>query len=163
MGGVVSLSSLTSPLAVKYIERVARPMAAMSVEDGALLIVRGYMAHLLVEQDPAAFSVHDIPVLGDLPPLNRRGRPPQDLLLRVVKATKRQFPAICALEPPVWEGLVVAAAGHAHARSRRARADGSSDAASGDALDITLVDGLLRTGWVLRQVDIAYGLHPEQS
>ena len=174
---VISLSELTSPLIVSYVERVARPMGAMSAPAGARIGVRGYLAHLLVETDPVAFGVDDIPVLGSLPPLNRHGRPPQDLLTRVVKATRRQFPVICALGPAAWDGFVVATTGHVHTEARKAAgagaAGGSARSATGAAggsvgaqpepgyLDPLLVDGLLRTGWVLRQVDLAYGMEPE--
>ena len=110
---IVSLSDLSSALAVEYVERVARPMGALSARTGALLVVRGYLAHVLVEGDAAAFGIVDVPVLGNLPPL-RHGRPPQGLLTRVVKASRRQFEVICALSPAAWEGFVVATTGHVH-------------------------------------------------
>lgn len=145
--GLVSLSALTSALAVEYVERVARPVAALSPPAGVRLVARGYVAHLVVEDDPSALSVSDIPVLGNLPPPDRKGRLPRDLLTRVVKATRRQFPVICALSPAAWEGFVVASA-----------------ASEGDpALGTAVVDGLMRTGWVLRQVDLAYGGQPERT
>ncbi|HWG73119.1 MAG TPA: hypothetical protein VG184_03580 [Acidimicrobiales bacterium] len=172
---VISLSELTSPLIVSYVERVARPMGAMSAPAGARIGVRGYLAHLLVESDPAAFGVDDIPVLGSLPPLNRHGRLPQDLLTRVVKATRRQFPVICAVAPATWDGFVVATSGHVHTEARKAAGAGGGTTRGGPGsaggsvgarpepgyLDPLLVDGLLRTGWVLRQVDLAYGLEPD--
>jgi hypothetical protein len=82
-----------------------------------------------------------IPVLGTLPE-----RPPADLLLRVVKATRRSFETIRAVDGPTWEALVTIVAA-------RAGAD----------LERGLVDGLLRFGWVLRQVDLAYGAQPERA
>jgi hypothetical protein len=145
LGDLVSLSSLTAPLAVDYVQRVARPMAAMTPEAGVRLVAAGYVAHLAVESHPEDFAVTDIPVLGGLPDPDRRGRPPRDLMTRVVKATRRPFWSLCALSPEGWDGLVVAVA-----------------AAPGPRLSLPLVDGLLRTGWVLRQVDLAYGLEPER-
>jgi hypothetical protein len=146
LGKLSSLSPLTAPLAVDYVQRVARPMSAMSLEAGVRLIAAGYLAHRVVETDPAAFSVDTIPVLGNLPPPDRKGRAPRDLLTRVVKATRRSFPAICGLPADTWDGFVLAVA-----------------AWPGPALSVPLVDGLLRTGWVLRQVDLAYGLDAEYS
>jgi len=146
LGSLVSLSVLTAPLAVDYVERVARTMAAMTPEAGVRLVAAGYLAHLAVESDPGDFAVTDIPVLAGLPPPDRRGRPPRDLMNRVVKATRRPFWSLCALSPEAWDGLVVVVA-----------------AAPGPPLSLPLVDGLLRTGWVLRQVDLAYGLEPERT
>lgn len=159
--GLVSLSSLTSPLAVDYVQRVARPMVAMPVEAGVRLIARGYLAHLLIEEDPSAFAVDDIPVLGDLPPLGRRGQPPRDLLTRVVKASRRQFPVVCALPAPAWEGLVLATTGHTNEEWVVAAQPGSTGRVAA-GLDTALVDGLMKTGWLLRQVDIHYRLEPER-
>ncbi|MGH9076778.1 MAG: hypothetical protein ACRDY0_04895 [Acidimicrobiales bacterium] len=157
---VAALSELTSALAVAYVERVARPVTALSAPAGAHLVVTGYLAHLLVEEDPAGLGVDDIPVLGNLPPL-RRGRPPQDLLNRVVKATRRDFETICALPPATWDGFVTATTAHVHHDWAGAR--GSEPGAAGAGfLDPSVADGLLRTGWVLRQVDLAYGLQPER-
>jgi hypothetical protein len=156
---IVALSPLTSELTVAYVERVAQPMSAMSLAAGARLVARGYLAQLLVERDGAAFGVAEVPVWGTLPPLNRRGRPPQDLLTRVVKTTRRHFDAICALSPEGWEAFVVATTADVHAEAA-VRDDPVVDEGAG-FLAAELVDGLLRTGWVLRHVDLAYGLEPE--
>ena len=88
----------------------------------------------------------------DLPPL-RRGHPPQDLLTRVVKATRRRFPRIRAVPEPVWDAFV-------RDLSRRVH-DRTPDADPADLLALAVVDGLARFGWVLRQVDLRYGLRPE--
>lgn len=141
LGGLRSLSDLTSPLALTYLERIGRPIQALSPEAGARITSTGYAAHLAVESDAPAFGVTAIPVLGTLPE-----RPPADLLLRVVKATRRSFETIRAVDGPTWEALVTIVAA-------RAGAD----------LERGLVDGLLRFGWVLRQVDLAYGAQPERA
>jgi hypothetical protein len=153
MGSVASLSSLTSPLALNYLERLSRPIPALSLSAGVQIVTRSYVAHLVTERDPAAFGANDIPVLGTLPPL-RRGRPPQDLLTRVVKATRRNFELIRAVSTPVWDGFV-------HDLTRRAHQLQSDLAASEELLAPAVVDGLARFGWVLRQVDLHYGLQPE--
>ena len=102
MASVQSLSSLTAPLALDYLDRLARPIPALTPQTGVQIVSRAYVAHLVVEADPAAFGAADIPVLGTLPPL-RRGSPPQDLLTRVVKATRRNFEVIRALSSPGME------------------------------------------------------------
>ena len=150
MNEVISLSSLTAPVAVDYLERLSRPVPALTPASGAQIVGRSYVAHLVVESDPAGFGAPDVPVLGTLPAL-RKGRPPQDLLSRVVKASRRQFEPIRAVTTPGWDGFVLCLTKRAH------------DAASGDDyLALAVVDGLARFGWVLRQVDIHYGLDPER-
>lgn len=143
-GRLASLSDLTAPLAVAYLDRIDRTAPDLTVRAAAALCATGYGAHLAVEADAGAFGVSELPVLGTLPDL-RGGRPPQDLLLRVVKATRRPFPAIRAVDGPTWEGFVAA-----------------RTAASEPPLARALVDGLLRFGWVLRQVDLRYGTSPER-
>lgn len=148
---VSSLSSLTSPLALDYLDRLARPVPTLTPPVGVQIVGRTYVAHLLVEQDPGRYGAADVPVLGTLPPL-KKGRPPQDLLTRVVKASRRGFPAICALTPPAWEGFGWCLTKRAH--------DSVTEAEELIPLDV--VDGLARFAWVLRQVDIHYGLEPER-
>ncbi|HEX4863653.1 MAG TPA: hypothetical protein VFV02_06250, partial [Acidimicrobiales bacterium] len=146
----VSLSPLTAGMALDYIDRLARPIPALSAQTGVEIVTHGYAAHLAVEQDPAVFGAADVPVLGTLPPL-RHGRPPQDILTRTVKATRRGFPVIRAVSAPVWEGYVVLLTRRIH--------EAQPDEENLVALDV--VDGLARFGWVLRQVDIHYKLAPE--
>jgi hypothetical protein len=139
------LSELTSELALAYLERIRHPLAALTMEQGVTLVTRGYAAHLAVEAGPAAYGAgREVPVIGTLPD-PRRGRPPQDLLLRVVKATRRQFPSIRAVPDGVWEGFVVAT-------SERVQAGHGDER----VLDRSVIEGLLRFGWVLRQVDLRY-------
>lgn len=145
-----SLSSLTTPLALDYLDRLARPIGALGPESGVQIVSRAYLAHCSVEDDPAAFGAPDVPVLGVLPPL-RRGSPPRDLLSRVVKASRRDFELIRAVSAPVWEGFVLCLARRVHQPVE----------GGGDLLSLEVVDGLGRFGWVLRQVDIHYGLEPE--
>ena len=146
---VNALSTLTSPLAVSYVERLSRPIPSLTPEIGVLIVGRTYVAHMVVESDPNRFGAADVPVLATLPPL-KKGRPPQDLLTRVVKVSRgRTFPPICALTPAAWEGLVRATTKRAH------------DAAAGELVSIEVVDGVARFAWVLRQVDLHYGLSPE--
>jgi hypothetical protein len=154
MALVLSLSSLTAPLALAYLDRLARPIPALTPEVGVQIVSRAYVAHLVVETDPAAFGAADVPVLGTLPAL-RRGSPPQDLLTRVVKATRRNFEVIRAVSSPVWNGFV-------HSLTRRAH-DQAPDAGPDGLVALAVVDGLARFGWVLRQVDIHYGLEPERT
>lgn len=151
-----SLSPLSERLALAYVERVGQPMAAMPLAAGARVVVEGYLAHLAIERAPRDFEIDDIPVHGTFPPLNRHGRPPQDLLTRVVKVTRRHFETVCALSPDEWSALVAAVTAAVHARV------GETEEGKG-LLAPELVDGLLRTGWVLRQVDLAYGLEPDMS
>jgi hypothetical protein len=153
MATVAALSSLTSPLAVDYLDRLGRPVPALTPEMGVQIVGRSYVAHVVVEADPEKYGAVDVPVLGTLPPL-RRGAPPQDLLVRVVKAARRSFPVICALTGPTWDGLVRCIAKRVH--DMAARPDGEGFVA------VDVVDGLARVGWVLRQVDIHYGLEPER-
>lgn len=68
MASVQSLSSLTAPLALDYLDRLARPIPALTPQTGVQIVSRAYVAHLVVEADPAAFGAADIPVLGTLPP-----------------------------------------------------------------------------------------------
>jgi hypothetical protein len=166
VGGMAALSSLTTSLAVDYIERVQHPIPALTLASGVVVTTRGYAAHRAVEADPAAYGAVDIPVLGTLPPL-RRGRPPQDLLSRVVKASKRNFPALRAVDAEVWDAIVL----HTQVRVHdQAEAEAAAFAEAEDLdevepayLEIDVVDGLTRLGWLLRQVDIHYGLEPEAS
>ncbi len=151
LASVTSLSPLSAPMALDYMDRVGRPVPTLTPEVGAQIVGRTYVAHLLVEGDPGRYGSADVPVLGTLPPL-KKGRPPQDLLSRVVKASRRSFAPICALTPAAWEGFVWCLTKRAH------------DAApSADELIPTaVVDGIARFAWVLRQVDIHYGLQPER-
>ncbi|MGH9055340.1 MAG: hypothetical protein ACRDYY_05665 [Acidimicrobiales bacterium] len=153
MARVVSLSGLTSPLALGYLERLARPIPDLTLEVGVQVVTRAYVAHLVVEGGPHAFGAKDVPVLGTLPPL-RRGRPPQDLTTRVVKATRRNFEAIRALSAPVWDGFVWILTRRSHDRAL------PGDSRTG-LVSVEVVDGLARVGWVLRQVDLRYGQGPE--
>jgi hypothetical protein len=143
MPRLTSLSPLTSHLAADYIDRIARPFPALSGPVGALVMARAYAAHLAVEADPPRFGAVDVPVLGTLPGLRRNGSPPQDLLLRVVKATRKGFELIRAVSTPVWDGFV-------HCLADRVEVD----------VPVASIEGLARVGWVLRQVDIHYGLSP---
>lgn len=152
LDSVLSLSSLTAPLALDYLDRLARPIPALTPAVGVQVVTRAYVAHLVVEDDPEAFGAHDVPVLGTLPPL-RRGAPPQDLLSRVVKASRRNFELIRAVSTPVWDGFV---------RSLTRRAHDQPSGTEGDFISVEVVDGLARFGWVLRQVDLHYGLGPER-
>lgn len=152
MEGIVALSSVTSPLALDYLERLARPIPELTLAAGVLIVTRAYAAHLAVETDAAAYGATDVPVLGTLPPL-KRGSPPQDLAVRVVKATRRNFELIRAVSAPVWDGLVRCLAGHVH----------EPVTGDDDLLAVDVVDGLARFGWVLRQVDLHYGLSPEPA
>ena len=152
MPTVVSLSSLTSPLALDYLQRLERPIPALTPASGVQIVSRAYMAHALVEVDPATFGAESVPALTTLPPLRRGGVPPNDLLVRVVKATRRNFPRIRALPASVWEGYVRCLAKRAHTLAPKGE----------DLLALDVVDGLVRFGWVLRQVDIRYGLEPER-
>jgi hypothetical protein len=152
MGSVASLSSLTAPLALDYLDRLARPIPTLSLGTGVQIVSRSYVAHLVTEDRPDAYGATDVPVLGTLPPL-RRGSPPQDLLTRVVKATRRNFELIRAVSTPVWDGFV---------RDLTRRAHEQTPAANpAELLALPVVDGLARFGWVLRQVDLHYGLAPE--
>ena len=153
MTRVTALSSLTSPLAVSYMERLSRPIPSLTPEIGVLMVGRTYVAHMVVEGDPGRFGAADVPVLGTLPPL-KKGRPPQDLLSRVVKVSRgRTFPPICALTPAAWEGWVWCLTRRAH----------DIAPAGADLVPLDSADGVARFAWVLRQVDLHYGLSPERS
>ena len=149
MEKLVSLSSLTAPLALDYLDRMVRPIPELAPEMGARIVSRSYAAHLVVEHDPSSVGVTDIPVLGTLPPL-KRGLPPQDLLSRVVKASRGGFEVIRALPAPVWDGWVAILTRRTH--------DGAAD---DQLVAPEVIDGLARFGWVLRRVDIHYGLSPD--
>jgi hypothetical protein len=154
LGSVRSLSSLTAPLAIDYLERLARPIPALTLEIGVQIVSRAYVAHLLVEADPVAFGGTEVPVLTTLPPL-RRGSPPQDLLTRVVKASRRRFEDIRAVSTPAWEGFVRALTRRAHDQVPQPGPNG--------LVALEVVEGLARVGWVFRQVDLHYGLEPERE
>lgn len=150
---MLSLSSLTSPLAVEYLERLARPIPALTPSAGVMVVSSGYAARLAVESDPGRFGAPgELPAL-DLPPL-RHGRPPQDLLTRAVKATRRGFPGIRAVPADVWEGFVVLLTARVH---QLTPSGPDEELLAGD-----VVDGLARFGWALRLVDARYGLEPER-
>ena len=153
MTRVTSLSPLTSQLAVSYMERLARPIPSLTPPIGVLLVGRTYVAHMLVESDPGRYGAADVPVIGTLPPL-KKGRPPQDLLSRVVKASRgKGFSSLCALTPAAWEGFVMCLTKRAH----------DAAVAGDDLVSPEVVDGVARFGWILRQVDLHYGLSPERS
>ena len=151
---VVSLSELTTSLALDYLERLSRPLAALTPSTGVRLVARAYTAHLAVEADPPAFGAVDVPVLGTLPPA-KDNRAPQGLLNRVVKASRGPFPAVCAVLPGTWEGFVTCCAYRVHEEANR------SD--TPEWLERPAVDGVARFGWVLRQVDIFYRQQPERA
>jgi hypothetical protein len=151
LGEILSLSSLTAPLALQYLDRLARPIPTLTPATGVAVVTRAYVAHMTVERDPTAYGVETGLTLISLPPL-RHARPPQDLLNRVVKASRRRFEPLRHLPAPAWDGFVLALVQRVHS------------AAAGDEglLDNPVVDGLARFGWVLRQVDLRYGLEPER-
>lgn len=151
MGRILSLSPLSAPLALDYLGRLSRPIPMLTPGLGAQVVGRGYVAHMLAESNPQRYGASSVPVLGTLPP-PRRGRPPQDLLSRVVKVSRRGFEEVCALSPPAWAGFVDCLTKRAHDQ-----AAGVESLVPRDA-----VDGLARFAWVLRQVDLHYGLEPER-
>jgi len=153
MDTVSSLSTLTTPLALEYLDRLARPIPTLTPESGVQIVSRSYVAHLVTEGTPEAVGATGVP-LFELPPL-RRGHPSQDLLTRVVKASRRNFERIRAVPGPVWDGFVRDLTRRAH--------DRAPEADPGDLLAVAVVDGLARFGWVLRQVDVRYGLEPERN
>jgi hypothetical protein len=155
MATLVSLSPLTAGLAATYLERLTRPIPNLRPADGALIIGRSYLAHVLLERDPGAYGAADVPVLGTLPPL-RKGSPPGDLLTRVIRVTRRGFEVICAVTPATWDGFVWCLARRVHRTTSRA------DERETGLLATEVVDGLARTGWVFRQVDLHYGLDYER-
>ncbi|HET9692144.1 MAG TPA: hypothetical protein VFP61_13410 [Acidimicrobiales bacterium] len=128
------LSDLSAPLALRYLERIARTAPALTPQTGALLTSLGHAAHRAVEADGSPWGVTEVPVLS-LP-----DRPPGDLLLRLVKESRRPFPALRAVDAPTWEGFVDAVT-----------------AREGTTVGRPMVDGLVRLGWLLRQVDLRYG------
>jgi hypothetical protein len=150
MGTISSLSAVTAPLALEYMDRLGRPIPSLTPEVGVQIVGRTYVAHTVVEKDPPRFGASDVPVLGTLPPL-KKGALPQDLLSRVVKASRRSFPPLCALSPAAWDGF-------AHCLTKRAH----DQAVDHDYVTAEVVDGLARFAWVLRQVDLHYGLQPEE-
>jgi hypothetical protein len=152
MGRVSSLSALTAPLAVAYMDRLARPIPSLTPEIGVQLVGRAYVGHLLVEADPARVGAPDVPVIGTLPAL-KNGRPPQDILSRVVKVSRgRTFPPLCALSPRAWDGFVHCLTKRAHDMAPR----------GDDLVSVEVVDGVARFAWILRQADLHYGLEPER-
>lgn len=155
LGSVSALSDLTSSLTMQYLDRIRRPISALSQTAGVFLTARGYAAHLVVETEGGAFGITDVPVLGTLPPL-RRGQVPRDLLIRVVKATRRTFHNVRALDEATWDGLVLLTQWRVH------RLEPEEGAERG-FLDLAVVDGMVRFGWILRQVDLHYGQEPERS
>jgi hypothetical protein len=152
MPTVAALSSLTSPLALDYLQRLERPIPALTPASGVQIVSRSYVAHAVVEADPGTFGADAVPPLNTLPPLRRGGVPAQDLLTRVVKASRRKFERIRAVPEPVWNGYV-------RCLARRAHGQPAND---GEILAVEVVDGLARFGWVLRLVDNHYGLEPER-
>jgi hypothetical protein len=151
------LSPLTAPLAMAYLDRIARPLTAMDIGSAVHLTTRGYAAHLVVEERGGEIDIETIPVLSGLPAM-KHGAPPQDLLIRVVKLARRNFDTLRAVSWGTWEGLVVITARRTHAGRRR-----GADDTLPPALDVAVIDALLRFGWVLRQVDLYYGFAPERS
>ncbi len=150
LAGIAALSPLTTPMASSYAERISRPLA-VGFDSAVLATTRGYAAHMGVEADPGAFGALDVPVLGNLPPA-RGGRPPADLLNRVVRATRRGFEHIRAVDEQVWVGLAACTTSRVH------RQEGHD----GPFADPAVVEALLRVGWVLRQVDLHYHQEPER-
>ena len=61
MGSILSLSSLSSPLALDYLERLARPIPALTAQIGVQIVTRAYLAQLVIERDPAAFGASEVP------------------------------------------------------------------------------------------------------
>lgn len=147
---VVDLSALTTPLLTGYVERVRRPLSQLPVDVALTLGMRGYLTEQLIEQEPERFGIVDIPVMGGLPE-----RPPRDLLVRVVKASRGAFPRLRAVNDGVWSGLVSLAMWRAH-QQIPASPEGTYPIRE-------VIDGLLRIGWLLRQVDLFYRLEPELS
>lgn len=172
MATIRTLSLLTEPLALDYLERQARPIPDLSGGQGAQIVARAYAAHLATEADPPRFGARDVPVLGTLPPM-RRGTAPQGLLVRVVKASRRNFELIRAVPAPVWDGFVRILTRRTHdlvpdgpgqvPDGQGLVPDGRGQVPDGPGLvPVVVVDGLARFGWVLRQVDIHYGLSPQR-
>jgi hypothetical protein len=164
---VMSLSRLTAPLAVDYLDRLSRPLPGLTPEMGVQIVGRSYVAHMAVESDPGEYLADDVPVIGTLPE-PRDGYAPRDLLNRVVKASRRSFEAICAVPPEVWDCFVAGLTMKAHEMQLAARTIEDSDADDNrpsvhdELLPVAAIDGLARFGWVLRQVDLHYGGEPER-
>jgi hypothetical protein len=158
---VVSLSALTSPLAVDYLDRLQRPLPALTPAMGAQIVGRSYVAHMAVESDPARYGASDVPVVGTFPP-PRNGYAPPDLLNRVVKVSRRSFEPVCAVAPGVWDGFVCGLVMRAHLLQGELDVTPDRPRGSDEPLPVAAVDGLARFGWVLRQVDIHYGSRPER-
>lgn len=160
MSGLVSLSALTTDLAERYLERLARPIPSLTPGAGVQLVTRGYAARVALERDPARFGVTVAPPPLPLPAL-RNGRPPQDLLTRAVKATRRKFAAHRVVSEGAWDGFVVLLTARVH-ESEGPRGATGEDADPGPVA-IDVVDGIARFGWVLRMVDVRYGQEPERG
>ena len=157
MRTLAGLSPLTSGLVETYLERIGRPLRDLGFDAGAMLVTRGYAAHLAVEADHAAYGAADVPVIGGLPPA-RDGRAPADLLTRVVRATRRGFGRLRAVDDEVWDGFVACSTFRVH---RLAGAAGAADEPVG-FVDPVVVEALVRLGWILRQVDLHYGQQPDR-
>lgn len=161
MAGMAGLSSLSSAVAVGYVERVGRALGALGAATGVYLTTRGYAAHLVVEAAPGAYGAVDVPVLSTLPPA-RDGHAPRDLTTRLVRASRRGFEHIRAVDADVWEGFVALTTWRVHDAASGGEPVAAASA-SATGLDPAVVDGLVRFGWLLRQADIHYGLSPELS
>jgi hypothetical protein len=117
----------------------------------------------MVESDPGAFGADEVPVLGTLPAL-RHGRPPSDLTNRVLRATRRGFEHVRAVDEGTWEGYVACTTWRAHQQAPGPEAGGEDEeAAEPGYVDPQVIDALVRFGWVLRQVDIYYRQAPERA
>lgn len=155
---LVSLSPLTTQLAEQYLERLARPIPSLTPAAGVQIVTRGYAARTVVERDPARFGAPSSLDHLSLPPL-RKGRPPQDLLTRAVKATRRSFSDHRAVPAGAWDGFVVLVTARVH---QLAPVAGGAEDDDDGLLAAEVVDGLARFGWVLRLVDARYGQEPER-
>jgi hypothetical protein len=142
-----TLTPVSTSVALRYAERVARPLAALDEVAATEIVLLGYAAHQLVEEQPDAYGVDDIPVLGALPKA-----PPRDLANRVLRASRKDFAVLCALSPETWESFSACSLATAQRRPDRPEGPGHVSA--------DVVDGLLRFGWILRQADLYYGLNP---
>lgn len=151
LAGLLALSPLTTPLVTTYVERLGRPLPDFGFDGGVLATTRGYAAHVAVEAGPGAYGAGEVPVLGNLPAV-RNGRPPADLLNRVIRASRRGFEHIRAVDADVWAGLSACVTHRVHDQA----------GAEGPFADPVVVDALVRFGWVLRQVDLHYGQAPER-
>ncbi len=163
--GIAGLSTLTSHLAVTYLDRLRHPIPGLGLAAGVFVTTRGYVAHVVVEGDPAAYGAADVPVLGTLPG-GPGQRVPRDLLTRVVRASRRPFPHICAVSDAVWDGYVTATTWRVNRtdpREEPKEGEPAHDDADRPWIELPVVDGLVRFGWVLRQADLHYGLAPERA